>query len=117
MKKSIGSAKDLLFNKVAFFTILSQWILIVVALYQRGYWEWTGHFVSDKPLYQLIVLLNIPAITLAAPFLSPTNFNSEADTLKDAVVFITTITIQWWLIGCAIKQIFFSKKSKEFNDQ
>ena len=110
MRRFISNALKILFNKVTLLTILFQWLLIAAALYQRGYWEFTGHFVSDRPLYQLVVLLNIPAITVAVGFVSPTNFNSEADTLRDAIIFITTITVQWWIIGFFIKQIFFNKQ-------
>ncbi len=113
MKKIISNVLKMLFNKVAFATILFQWVLIGAALYQRGFWEWNGHFVSDRPLYQLIVLLNLPAVMFAVGFVTPTNFNSEADTLRDAIIFIIAITIQWWAIGCAIWQIFFRKKNGE----
>ncbi|MDQ2747739.1 MAG: hypothetical protein M3T96_10835 [Acidobacteriota bacterium] len=116
MKNSINLLKTIC-NKVTFFTILFQWVLIAIALQQRGYWEWNGHFASDKILYQLVVLLNIPAITISLPFLSSTNFNSEADTLKDALVIMATITVQWWIIGFFIKQMFFNKKVKVSTDK
>ena len=110
LRKTVNDFLNTLFNKVTLCTILSQWLLIATALYQRGYWEFTGHFVSDRPLYQLLVLLNFPAILIATNIL-PTS--KEVDTLGEALVFIVTITVQWWIIGFFIKQVFFNRKNAE----
>ena len=114
MKKFIKNALELLFNKVTFFTILFQWLLIAAACYQRGFWAFSIVHTNDGLLYFLVFLINLPALFVAEPFLSPIGFwRPEADSPKDALVLIVAITTQWWAIGCAIWQIFFSKKNGE----
>ncbi len=83
MKKFVVTARELLFNKVTLFTILSQWVLIAIALYQRGGWAFTIVHTNEDFLYQLLILLNIPALLIAASFLSPIDFCRSADSLKD----------------------------------
>lgn len=110
MKSKIINLKNLLLNKITLSTILFQWLLIGLALYQRGYWEFSGHFVSDRFLYQLLVLLNFPAVMTVLTLLPP---SKEVDTLGEASFFILAITMQWWIIGFFINQIFFYKKSEK----
>lgn len=114
MKCFMNSTLKMLFSKVTLLTILFQWLLIAGACYQRGFWAFSIVHTNDGLLYSLVFLINLPALFIAKPFLSPVDFwRPEADSPKDALVLITTITVQWWIIGFFIKQIFFSNENKE----
>lgn len=110
MKSKINKIRKLIFSKTTLFTLMISWIVIVSALYYRGSWKWDGHFASDSVFFQLIVILNFPALLLASPVLSEKSFFNEGEPLKDALIFIITITIQWIVAGCIIKAAFFKGK-------
>lgn len=110
---STNNALKMLSNKVTLLTILSQWILIAIALYQRGGWAFTIVHTNEDFLHQLLILLNIPALLIAAPFLSPIDFWRSADSLKDALILIAAITTQWWILGYIIRSVIYHKRDKK----
>jgi hypothetical protein len=110
MKSFINKIQELVLSKPTLFTVIVSWAMIILSLHERGFWHWDGHFASESLLFQLVVVLNFPAILIASPFLSDKIFMNQGEPLRDAFVFIITITIQWILIGCMIKAAFFQKR-------
>ncbi len=110
MKSFISKIQEIIFSKTTLLTVIFGWAIVISALYGRGFWQWDGHFASDSLFFQLVIMLNFPAILIASPFLSVKSFMNQGEPLKDALVLIIAITIQWILIGCMIEAAFFQKR-------
>lgn len=116
MKKYIEQTVELLFNKVTFLTVMINWGLIAVALYNRGYFNSPIHIFYETLLFNLVFIINLPAITFAG-LIQPIPLTISNYSSNNILTLIAAITAQWWIVGFFIKQIFFNKKSEKVVDK
>lgn len=110
IKNIIKTLHENLFSKVTFFTVAIHWMLVILAVYERGGLSYRFHFFYEPILFKIIVLLNLPTLIISDSFVSGNAFIDETHLLRGTLILILSITAQWLIIGCVIKQIFFNKK-------
>lgn len=110
MKGIIKMLRETIFNRVTLFTVLIHWILVIIAFYERG-WSRDIHFTYEPWVSLIILLLDLPAITIAESISIPLNtLIQENYPLNGVLVFVLIISAQWLMIGCMIKQLFLHRK-------
>lgn len=111
VKYIISNLQQAFLNKVTLFTVLIHWTIVIIAFYIRGGWNLQIHFYYEPLLSKILLLLNLPAITIAESLSMPLNtLIAENYPLKTTVIFVLSITVQWVLIGYVINKLFLHSK-------
>lgn len=110
MKDLIRTIFRSLFNKYSGLSVAIHWILVLLSLLLRPDWQRPIHFFYETFLFQLLLLIDLPAIVVAEQIGFPINLSVSENSVSSILAVIVMISMQWFLILFVINQILFSFK-------
>ncbi len=80
-------------------TVGFHWITFLLALFVRGELTSPIHLYYEPFIFQVLLLLDLPAILLAEEIVSPLNPSLTANSIANLAGLFAIVTLQWICIG------------------
>ncbi len=111
MKYFISKLSQIIFNKMTLLIVITHWIFAIFAFYTRVKWNGEIHFTYESWTFSILLLLDLPSIAIAESLSMPLNMLiREYFPINGMLVFIISISFQWFIIGIMANQIYLRRK-------